>query len=371
MSSGVSFELPDPALAAHRWGLACPRDAEAHPPLIAELYAEVQGAGALAVGGYVYTRDDSPGSADSADEGAAPLDRLYVEWLPRVEALAASLDGVDPAQLARDTLAGPVEEWSSLATGLRDEVLRPAEQAAAAFVEAFATHFGEGREDDARTLIEAIPSRASRRAAVVWEMSRLLRSQGSRLSATFGPTGGQRDYWQLRDRAQQEFPFRVPGYRQDLPSWSEDHATITRAVRAAAALPDEASPLATQRRRLQQRSTAQADLARAATQPGVAELMALLPTAQEQGLAADALSEPVGRLIASARAMWLRAGADLEARGALSDGRDVFYLTRSELFAAIATGSVPASDEIKRRRAEHAAFEAATPPSTLGMGADR
>ena len=370
MSSDVSFELPDPALAAQRWRLACPRDAEAHPPLIAELYAEVQGAGALAVGGYLYTRDDARGGADSTDEGTAPLDRLYVEWLPRVEALAASLDGVDPEQLEPDTLAGPIEEWSILARGLRDEVLRPAEQAATAFVEAFTTNFGDGRGDDARTLIEAIPSRESRRAAVVWEMSRLLRSQGSRLSATFGPTGGQREYMDLRDRAQQEFPFRVPGYRQDLPSWSEDHATITRAVRAAAALPDESSPLAAQQRRLQQRSAAQAELARGAMQPGVAELMALLPKAQEQGLAADALSEPVGRLIASARAMWLRAGVDLEARGALSDASDVFYLTRSELFAALATGSVPASDEIERRRAEHAAFEAATPPSTLGMGAD-
>jgi hypothetical protein len=252
---------------------------------------------------------------------------------------------------------------------VRDEVLRPAERAATAFVEAFTAHFGEGRDDDARTLIDAIPSRASRRAAVVWEMSRLLRSQGSRLSATFGPTGGQRDYMQLRDRAQREFPFRVPGYRQDLPSWSEDHATITRAVRAAAALPDEVSPIAAQQRRLQQRRTAQAELARAAMQPAVADLMALLPKAQERDLALDALAEPIGRLIASARSMWLRAGADLEARGKLAAGNDVFYLTRTELFAALTSASGPAPDEIERRRAEHATFEAATPPSTLGAGA--
>ncbi len=369
MSSGVSFDLADPALAVHRWRLACPQDAEAHPPLIADLYAEIHGADALAVGGYLYRRDDAPGGADTADGEPAPLDRLYVEWLPRVEALAASLDGIDPADLGPDTLAGPVEEWRTLASGVRDEVLRPAERAATAFVEAFTTQFGEGRDDDERTLIEAIPSRASRRAAVVWEMSRLLRSQGSRLSATFGPTGGQREYWLLRDRAQREFPFRVPGYRQDLPSWSEDHATITRAVRAASALPDEASPLAAQQRRLQQRNTAQAELARAAMQPGVAELMALLPKAQEQGLAVDALAEPVGRLIASARSMWLRAGTDLEARGKLAAGHDVFYLRRHELFEALAAGSGPAPDEIERRRAEHAAFEAATPPSTLGVGA--
>ena len=370
MSSGVSFDLPDPALAVHRWRLACPHDAEAHPPLIAGLYAEIHGAAALAVGGYLYTRDEATGGgADATGEGTGPLDRLYVEWLPRVEALAASLDGIDPAQLGPGMLAGPIEEWSKLAAGVRDEVLQRAERAATAFVEAFTAHFGEGRDDDARTLIEAIPSRASRRAAVVWEMSRLLRSQGSRLSATFGPTGGQREYWLLRDRAQREFPFRVPGYRQDLPSWSEDHATITRAVRAASALPDEASPITAQQRRLQQRNTAQAELARAAMQPGAADLMALLPKAQEQGLAVDALAEPVGRLIASARSMWLRAGADLETRGALADGGDVFYLMRSELFAALAAGIGPAPDEIARRRAAHAAFEAATPPSTLGMGA--
>ena len=368
MSSGVSFDLPDPALAVHRWRLACPHDAEAHPPLIAELYAEIRGSGAVAVGGYLYARDDAAGGTgtDNALEGTGPLDRLSVEWLPRVEALAASLDGIDPAHLGPDALAGPFDEWSDLANGLRDDVLRPAEQAARVFVEAFAAEFGAGRDDDARTLIEAIPSRASRRAAVVWEMSRLLRSQGSRLSATFGPTGGQREYWLLRDRAQREFPFRVPRYRQDLPSWSEDHATITRAVRAASALPDEASPLAAQQRRLQQRNETQSELARAATQPGVAELMALLPKAQEQGLAVDALAEPIGRLIASARSMWLRAGAHLEERGALTDRGDVFYLTRSELFAALAMGSGPAPDEIARRRTEHATFEAATPPATLG-----
>lgn len=369
MSSGVSFELPSPALAVHRWRLACPDDAESHPPLIAELYATIQGDGVVAVGGYLYARDDAQGRARTAGEGTGPLDRLYVEWLPRVEALAASLDGVEPAQLGTETFAEHVDEWSDVAAGVQNEVLQPAARAAAAFVEAFTTHFGEGRDDDARTLIEAIPSRASRRAAVVWEMSRLVRSQGSRLSRTFGPTGGQRDYMQLRERVQQEFPFRVPGYRQDVPAWGEDHSTITRAVRAASGLRDEASPIAAQQQRLHQRSTVQAELARAAMLPGVADLMELLPKAQEQGLAVDALAEPVGRLIASARSMWLRAGADLESRGALADGRDVFYLARSELVAALDAGSGPASGEIERRRAEHAAFEAATPPSTLGMGA--
>ena len=58
MSVDVSFELPDPALAEHRWRLACQRDPQAHPPLVAELYAGILGARGVTVGGYLYLRDE-------------------------------------------------------------------------------------------------------------------------------------------------------------------------------------------------------------------------------------------------------------------------------------------------------------------------
>lgn len=366
MSTDVSFELPEAALSAHRWRLAYAHDAQSHPPLVAELYADLLGNDAVAVGGYLYERADvrEAGTADTA--GA--LDRLHGEWLPRVEELTSTLGSVNTAQLDGDTLAGLVEDWSAVVSGLRQDVLDPAERVARRFVDAFAAHFGADRQDDARALIEAIPSRASRRAAVVWELSRLLRSQGSRLSQTFGPTGGQREYMQLREQAQRDFPNAVPGYRQDVPSWSEDHAVVTRAVREAAALPDAASPLDAQQRRLAQRHAAQGQLAASATEPRVAELMALLPAAQEHALAVDALAEPVARLLAAARAMWLGLGSRLEARGTLARAADVFYLQRAELADALEGGDAPATEEVAQRRAHHAAFEEATPPPILGAG---
>ena len=366
MSTEVSFELSDAALSAHRWRLACGRDAQPHPPLIAELYADLLGEHTVVVGGYLYERADAPAGDDIDATGA--LDRLHGEWLPRVEELTSAIGEVDGARLDRDALTARIEGWREVATGLRDEVLGPAHVAARAFVEGFVARFGEDRRPGAQALIEAIPSRASRRAAVVWEMSRLLRSQGSRLSATFGPTGGQREYMQLRQRAQRDFPHAVPGFRQDVPSWSEDHAMVTLAVREAAAQPDSASPIEAEQRRRAERNAAQAELAASATEPRVAALMALLPAAQEHALALDALAEPTVRLIAAARAMWLGAGTHLAGRGAIAEVPDIFYLRRTELVAALDGGDGPAADEIRQRRAAHAASEEATPPATLGAG---
>ena len=94
----------------------------------------------------------------------------------------------------------------------------------------------------------------------------------------------------------------------------------------------------------------------------------MLPAARAHALALDAMSEPAERLVAAARSMWLRIGRHLETRGALDESGDVFSLTRAELVAALEGGNAPAPDEVARRRAEHAAFEAATPPTILGVG---
>ena len=375
MSVDVSFELPDPALAADRWRLACERDPQAHPPLIAELYAGILGAQGVTVGGYLYLRDE-----DSADSGsdAAPhdRDRLDAEWLPRLEALAAALDGLEPGAAGERgwavALGARIDEWVAISQGVRRDVLGPAEQAAAAFTEAFVAHFGERRREDARALIASASSRDTRRAVAVWELSRLLRSQGSRLSATFGPTGGQRVYMQGLDGAREEFGDTTPGWRQDVPTWREDRAMVTRSIRAASGLPDAASPLDAQRRLVAQRDALEAELdaepGAAAGSDAVERLRAMRPAARAHALALDALSEAAEPLVAAARSMWLRIGRHLETRGSLAEAGDVFYLTRAELVAALTGGDAPAADEIARRRAEHAAFEAAMPPVILGGG---
>ena len=171
MSVEVSFELPDRALAADRWRLACERDPQAHPPLIAELYAGILGAQGVTVGGYLYLRDED---SDDSGSDAAPhdRDRLGAEWLPRLDALAAALDGLEPDALGERgwavALGARIDEWVAISRGVRRDVLGPAEQAAAAFTEAFAAHFGEGRREDARALIASASSRDARRAVAVW-----------------------------------------------------------------------------------------------------------------------------------------------------------------------------------------------------------
>ena len=375
MSVDVSFELPDPALAEHRWRLACQRDPQAHPPLVAELYAGILGAQGVTVGGYLYLRDED---SDDSRSQAAPddRDRLDEEWLPRIEALAAALDGLEPGAVGERgwavALGARIDEWAAVSQGAHRDVLGPTERAATVFTEAFVAHFGEGRREDARALIASASSRDTRRAVAVWELSRLLRSQGSRLSATFGPTGGQRVYMQGLEGAREEFGDTTPGWRQDVPTWAEDRAMVTRSIRTASRQPDAASPLDAQRRLVAQRDALESELAAepgtAAGHDAVERLRAMLPAARAHALALDAMSEPAERLVAAARSMWLRIGRHLETRGALAESGDVFYLTRAELVAALEGGDAPAPDEMARRRAEHAAFEAATPPTILGVG---
>ena len=372
MSVEVSFELPNPTLASRRWRLACGDATQAHPPLIAELYADVLGAEGVAVGGYLYVRDGDPASGQGQPAPNA-LDRLHAEWRPRVDALAAALDGLDPGAVDEGgwvhALGARIGEWAAIAQGLRRDVLGPAERVATAFTDEFAAHLGEGRHDDARALVEAIPSRDSRRAIAVWELSRLLRSQGSRLSATFGPTTGQRVYMQQLERARDEFGDAVPGWRQDVPSWREDRAMLTRSIRRSAMLRDGASPIAAHQRRAAQREAIEAEIAASATDAAVERLQTMLPHARAHALALDGLAEPTEALVAAARAMWLRIGGHLEGRGVLPASADVFYLTRAELLAALQDGNAPTPDEIAERRARHAAYEAAEPPVRLGAGA--
>ncbi|MCY4455574.1 MAG: hypothetical protein OXC56_04580 [Chloroflexi bacterium] len=367
MSVDVSFELADPTLAEHRWRLACERDSQAHPPLVAELYAEIGGDSVEAVGGYLYLRAEDSDD-DRNDATPNDRDRLDEEWLPRMEALATALDGLEPDAVDERgwavALGVRIDEWAAIAQGVHRDVLGPAGRAAAAFTDAFVAHFGEGRREDAQALIAAPDSRDARRAVALWELSRILRSQGSRLSATFGPTGGQRVYMQGLDRAREEFPDTTPGRRQDVPTWREDRAMVTRSIRAAAMQPDAASPLEAQRRR----DALETELGAATGNGAVEGLRAVLPAARAQALALDALSEPAERLVAAARSMWLRIGRHLESRGALAGAGDVFYFTRAELIAALDGGDGPAHDEIAARRTEHAAFEAAVPPAILWSG---
>lgn len=357
MGGEAVFRLPD-GLAARRWRLAGP---EAHPPLVAGLLA--QPPDAIAVGGYVYVRDDpEPGEAE-----AASGDGDWREaWLPEVEALIGSFGGLGAGEVGAggwdEALRERFEAWAAVARGLREAVAVPAARALGAFEAAYAARYGEERRGEARALAAPLPSRAERRAEAVWELSRLLRSQGSRLSQTFGPTGGQREYLRRFDRAIGAFGAAAPGCRQDAAGWREDRALLTRAVREAAALPDAASPLAARRATLERRAAfdAAADGA----------LRAAAAEARRLAAEPDALAEHAERLTAAARAAWLRLARPLAARGALPEPDAVFLLERAELAAALEGGDAPGAGELARRRAALEAYAAAGAPPRLGGDRD-
>ena len=352
MSGEARFALPG-ALAARRWRL---EGREAHPPLVAGLLA--QPPYAVAVGGYVYVRDDPAAAAEAASGDSGWRE----EWLPRIEALIGAFGGLGPdaAPSGRwdEALGERFEAWAAVSRGLRAAVAAPAARALDAFGEAYAARFGEGRRGEARDLAAPLPSRASRRAEAVWELSRLLRSEGSRLSQTFGPTGGQREYLRRFARAAGEFGDAAPGCRQDVAGWREDRALLTRAVREAAALPVAASPLEARRAALERRDAfaAEADGA----------LRALAEEARRRAGELDALAEHAERLTAAARAAWLRLARPLAARGALPEPAAVFLLDRAGLAAALGGGDAPDADELARRRAALDAYAAAEAPERLG-----
>jgi hypothetical protein len=387
VAAEVHFQLPDAALTAHLWRLAGGDPSQPHPPLIAGLYVDVINgpAGekgvprAVAVGGNLYLRANAEALANLANLGdaghaAGRLDRWRAEWLPQVERLTAGmrdLDLDDAAGRSSEALRSHIEAWATIASGVRTAVVEPAERDAADLVDAFVAHHGEQRRDDARALLEGFPSRRSGRAIAVWELSRLLRSEGSRLSRTFGPTDGQRDYVRQHARTLEEYGDTTDGWRQDVPTWREDPSMLTECIREAAAWPDEASPAAAEQRRRERRATIEAELgAAAARDEAAARICEMLPAAQQRALVLDARDAACEQLVAASRAMWLAVGRHLAERDLLSEVGDVFYLERLEVLAALDDGPAPAAADLALRRVRRAAFAAATPPLVLGAAGE-
>ena len=380
MSTEARFEPPDAALAGHRWRRVAD-GAEPHPPLVAELYRDVLNAAvpaarpprAVSLGGHLYVREGTTSEpAGDAALGSNADDRWSREWEPRVERLAGELRALDPARIepgAWDrTLRSLVEAYADVTRGVRAATVQPVLAATAVFVDAYVARFGAPARADACALLEGFPMRGSQREAAVWQLSRLLRSQGSRLSQTFGPTTGQREYRTRLARLLAEFGDTVDGCRQDAPTWADEPAIVTRLIRAAAARPDSESPAAAEERRLARRLALEERLRGAAPAgEAVAGLLEMLPCAQQLRPALD--RRDLGcdqRLAAAARSLWLTVARHLEERRRLAATGDVFYLERAELVQALEGGDVPSAAELERRRVRHAGFRSALPPAFVG-----
>lgn len=381
VTTEARFELPEPALAQHRWRRMSADGAEPHPPLVAELYADaVNAAGApteppraISLGGYLYLREGAASEPTGDASGASSAeDRWRRAWQPQVERLVAELRALDPSTVepgAWDaTLRAFVEAYGETARGVRVATVDPVVAAAAGFVEAYATQFGEAARADADALLDGFPTRSSEREAAIWQLSRLLRSEGSRVSATFGPTAGQRAYRARLARLLAEFGETVDGCRQDGPTWAEEPSILTQLIRAAATRPDSESPIAAAESDRARRLALEQRLREAAFgDTAVVGLLELLPLAQQLSGALD--RRDLGRdqrLAAAARSMWLAIARHLPERGRLAAIDDVFYLERAELAQALEGRAAPSPVVIEARRASHAAFRAAEPPALLG-----
>ena len=384
MSTEVRFELPDLALARHRWRRLGAERAESHPPLVAEMYLEVLNAHvpvaasprAVSLGGYLYIREDAASDPDGdASDALGAEDRWRREWQPRVERLAGELRALDPAEAEAGgwdrTLQSLVGAYAEVTCGVRISTVQPVVVAATGFIDAYVAHFGEPARADALALLDGFPTRSSELDAAIWQLSRLLRSQGSRLSQTFGPTAGQREYRKRYAKLLAEFGETADGCRQDAPTWSEDASIPTRMIRDASARPDPASPAAEQAGRHARRLALELRLRAAARgEEAVAGLLEMLPSAQQLRIARDRRDTGCDqRLAAAARSMWLAIARQLEAHGRLAATDDVFYLERAELVQALKGGEALSLAELERRRARHAAFRTSVPPALLGAAA--
>jgi pyruvate,orthophosphate dikinase len=141
------------------------------------------------------------------------------------------------------------------------------------------------------------------------------------------------------------------------PSWREDASPVARLRKTYKAMPDDMNPRAIERRRVEERESAERELLSALSLPRragarvvFAGLHAYIPC-REFGKASMMMAFDVAR--AAARTL----GGDLVRRGVIEDVEDVFYLTMPEILGSLPVGAKEVIAQRRARRAQHEKFE--------------
>ncbi len=253
------------------------------------------------------------------------------------------------------------------------EAVMPAHAIAKAFELAYVQRFGASRRADAHALLQGMPNASLERAALLWDLSRLLRADNELAESVarggeLPQTASGRVFGEgLRDLLQR-FGSTNEGFVEDRPTWREDPGVPLAAIRAYAGQPDGHGPLDSARRQAERREALTAELrGLAQTDADAAELLRMLPIAQElMPNLEDHNYYTDQRLNAASRARWLAIGRHLVARGIVAAEDDVFYFYRPELIAALDGEPATPRDTLAKRRAALAAWRSVAPPPVLG-----
>jgi pyruvate,water dikinase len=389
MSSEITFELPDPRLAEYTWVLFDEHMPVPASPLIGNHFAAGRPPGdefpprSLHLNGLTYMREDMVPSPDGAMRGQplpASVDemrRWRLEWQPEVDKVIAALANFDPTTVAPGTWEETLDEqrreyWRVFGAVHRAAVF-PAHVVSGRFQQAYVEGFGEARRDDALALLQGIPNASLQRAAMLWDLSRILRAHPDVVAALDrgedipNSPGGQ-VFSEYLARLQQAFGSSAEGFVEDRPNWREDPSMPIAMARAYARVEDGRGPLDMHEAQKRRRERLEAELRQAATEYAeAADLLRLLPIAQEHLPNLEDHNYYTDQcLTAASRARWLAIGRHLQSQGLLEAADDVFYLYRPELIQTLEGQMTPNKAVLAERRAELATARAVVPPPVLG-----
>ena len=392
MTPTSAFALPDPSYEGYTWTLQDEHNPASHTPLIASA-VPVTRAGDdldgppmnLTLNGYNYARDaantggtSSPFGTIEAPEQVEDLTRWRLEWLPEVEKLAAMLEGFDPETVSAgkwaEVLDGQDREYRRVFGGVHRTAVGPARMAVIRFTEQYAKHFGDDRSTDTMAFLLGFPNRSLERAGVLWDLSRILRTDEPLQRAMDGgcpypDTPAAKAFQEGLVALFRDFGSTTNNGLQDLATWREGSPIPLAMIRAYANQDDSKSPreatLQQAHRRLALEAELRNNLDNGVDTSDLVLLMEmaqqLIPNLEDHNLLCDQ------RCVAASRARWLSIGAHLQDQGAVSAADDVFFYRRAELLQVLEGGPNISKEEVERRRILQQQFRATPPPLYLGL----
>ncbi len=338
MPDDVEFRLPDASFEPYTWILSDEHTPVAAPPLTGDLF-ERGGRGveqiprSLKINGYVYQRHgtgigpgDPPWAHGTPPDSVEQMRRWRSEWQPEVDKVVEALTSFDPETVQpgtwREVLDEQLAQYWGVFGPVHREAVMPAHAIAKTFELAYVQRFGSSRRADAHALLQGVPNASLERAAALWDLSRLLRTDSELAEAIakgveLPRTESGRAFEDGLRELLRRFGSTNEGFIEDRPTWREDPGVPLAAIRAYAGQPDGRGPLDSARRQAERREELTAELRELAqTDADAAELLRMLPIAQElMPNLEDHNYYTDQRLNAASRARWLAIGRHLEVRG--------------------------------------------------------
>jgi pyruvate,water dikinase len=242
------------------------------------------------------------------------------------------------------------------------------------FTEQYAKHFGDDRSTDTMAFLLGFPNRSLERAGVLWDLSRILRTDEPLQRAMDGggpypDTPAAKAFQEGLVALFRDFGSTTNNGLQDLATWREGSPIPLAMIRAYANQDDSKSPREATLQQAHRRLGLEAELRNNSDNDvDTSDLVLLMemaqqliPNLEDHNLLCDQ------RCVAASRARWLSIGAHLQDQGAVSAADDVFFYRRAELLQVLERGPNISKEEVERRRILQQQFRATPPPLYLGL----